>query len=83
MEAYGLVGNEAPKIVRALLNPKFTWRYVSGISKESGCTSDEVEKILDWLQKNELARSFSGALATSWALTPKGRAAFTSLRAEA
>lgn len=80
LEAYGLVGDEAPRIVKALMNPSYTWRYVSGISEESGASREKVREILDWLMKNDLAKSSQGVTGRVWALTGKGRDVFTSLR---
>ena len=69
IESYGFVGDESPRVVKALMNPTYTWRNVSGISKESGVSPEKVQETLDWLLKNGLAKSSQGA----WALTEKGR----------
>jgi hypothetical protein len=75
IESYGFVGDESPRIVKALMNPTYTWRNVSGISKESGASLEKVRETLDWLMKNGLAKSSQGA----WALTEKGREVGASL----
>jgi predicted transcriptional regulator len=79
MEAYGLVGDESPKIIKALLNSSYTWRYVSGISKETGVSREKANETLDWLMKNGLAKSSQGATGRIWALTEKGRTVFAGL----
>jgi len=80
LEAYGLVGDESPKVVRALLNPSYTWRYVGGIREESGVSQKKIHETLEWLMKNGLARSSQGETGRVWALTAKGRNVFASLR---
>jgi hypothetical protein len=79
IEAYGLVGDEAPKIIKALMNSKYTWRYANGISKESGVSIEKVSETLDWLKKNGLAEFSEDTTGGVWALTRKGRDAFVSL----
>lgn len=79
MEAYGLVGNEAPLIIKALLNEKYTWRYISGIANESGVNREKVKETLDWLAENALARSAAVERGRVWALTSKGRSVFANL----
>lgn len=79
VEGYGLVGEDPPKVIKALLDARYTWRYVSGISKQSGVAPDRVLNTLDWLKKNQLATSSEGATGTIWALTAKGRKAFAYL----
>jgi hypothetical protein len=79
MEGYGLVGDEAPKIIKVLLNTNYTWRYVIGISKESGVPIEKVDETLDWLLKNGLAQFSQGTTGRVWTLTRKGRDAFASL----
>jgi hypothetical protein len=78
-EGYGLVG-EAKGIVLALKNPKYTWRYIGGISKESGASTDKVLETLEWLVINELARESKGKKGRIWALTSKGREVFVNLK---
>lgn len=74
IKGYGLVGDSI-KIVEALGNPKYTWRYPSGLAKEAGVNIKEVQKTLDWLKEHMLARVSSGKNGDIWALTSKGREA--------
>jgi hypothetical protein len=80
MEGYGLVGDDPPKVIRALLDTTYTWRYVSGISEQSGVPPEKVRNTLDLLKKNGLARSSRGETGPIWALTAKGREVFAGLR---
>ena len=75
-EGYGLVGEDAPRVIIALLNPKYTWRYVSGLSKESGVSKNVVKETLDWLVENRLAKQLKNEQGHYWALTSKGREVF-------
>ena len=79
-EGYGLVGEDPPKVIRALYSDKYAWRYVSGISQESGVPRDKVENTLEWLTKNGLGKALDGRTGKIWALTPKGREVFAKYR---
>ena len=81
MQAYGLVG-EANDVVRALKNPKFTWRYISGLSKESGASPEKVKETLEWLIENGLAKVSKGKNGKIWSLSSKGREVFANLNRE-
>jgi hypothetical protein len=65
VEAYGLVGDEAPLIVKSLGNSKYSRRTVGGIQKDTGAPPSKVSETLDWLVANGLAVS-SGAEVRYW-----------------
>lgn len=71
-----IADENARKVIKALKNPKYTWRYVSGIVKETGLSKNEVEEALDWLVKNQLAMKSIGLSGSIWSLTVKGRNVF-------
>jgi len=64
------------KVIKALKNPKYTWRYASGIMKETGLPKNEVDRALNWLVENQLAKKSFGSIGTIWSLTLKGRSIF-------
>lgn len=76
VRAFGLVGDDAPKIIKALGNSKYSRRTVNGISKEAGVSSEKTEETLEWLQKNGLGFT-TGAPKNYWSLTQEGRSAFS------
>ncbi|MBA2594918.1 MAG: hypothetical protein H0U97_22805 [Gammaproteobacteria bacterium] len=69
-EAYGLVGEEPKKIIRALGNSKYSRRTVQGISKEAGVSREKVIEVLEWLQKNSLGAT-TGEPSHYWSLTER------------
>lgn len=77
-EAYG-ADEKSRKVIKSLLNPKFTWRYLGGISKESGLSKDESLKTLNWLLDNKLGSYTKGENGRLWSLTAKGRNVFKNI----
>ncbi|MBU0623001.1 MAG: hypothetical protein KJ795_14275 [Gammaproteobacteria bacterium] len=75
---FGLVGDDAPKIIKALGNSKYSRRTVSGVSKEAGVTFDKTIETLEWLQKNGLGFT-TGAPKHYWSLTQEGRSVFSKI----
>jgi DNA-binding PadR family transcriptional regulator len=76
--SFGLVGDDAPKIIKALGNSKYSRRTVSGVSKEAGVKTDKTIEILEWLQKNGLGFT-TGAPKHYWSLTQEGRSVFAKI----
>ena len=76
VEAYGNIDEDYNKVIVALKNPKYTWRYVSGVTKETGIARDKVINSLTWLESNALAKKSKGTTGEIWAMTLKGRRAF-------
>lgn len=60
-------------VVSALHHPKYTWRYLGGIKKDTGLSSEEVRRALDWLVENGYAQRTLGSKGTVWNLTDEGR----------
>lgn len=71
----GYVGDEVPKIIKALGDSKYSRRTVKGISKDSGVAVEKAVETLDWLQRNGLAFT-SGSPQHYWSLTQDGRVTF-------
>ncbi len=72
--------DESKPIIQALLNPKYTWRYQSGLAAEAATSSDKIAEVLNWLEANSLIRSTEGATGKIWALNKAGRDAFRDLK---
>jgi hypothetical protein len=75
VEAYGTDEN-AKLAINALKNPKYTWRYLGGIVKDSGLPKSEVLKTLNWLIENNFGKVSDGEHGRLWALSAKGREVF-------
>jgi len=68
------VANEQKKkVIEALFNPTYTWRYAEGISKESELSMAEVSVALHSLLNDRLVSSTEGDHGTLWCLTARGR----------
>lgn len=78
VDAYGLVGNEPPLVIKALGNSKYSRRTVSGIGKEAGVSTEKTIEVLEWLQKNGLGFT-TGEPTHYWSLTEKGYRVFNKL----
>ena len=72
VDAYG-TDEKTQKVIRALFNPTYTWRYVQGISKESDLPKAEALDALNELLSKNLVSSTEGDHGTLWCLTAKGR----------
>lgn len=66
-------------IIRALKNPRYTWRYIGGISNESGTQPEQVLETLEKLVEAGLARESVGEQGRIWGLTAKGRKTFAAI----
>lgn len=76
VEAYGLTGDDAPKVIKALGDGKYSRRTVHGIAKDADIAENTVIETLHWLQQNGLATT-TGGPRHYWSLTDTGRTAFT------
>ena len=72
------LGENQKKVLKALANGRFTLRTRTGICKDTGLPREEVIKILEELETEDLARSAKvlvrGDLKTRWYATEEGRA---------
>lgn len=73
-----LLAENQKKVLEALVNGKFTLRTRTGICKDTGLPKEEVIKILEEMETEDLARSAKvlvrGELKTRWYATEEGRA---------
>ena len=76
---YGLVGDEAPEVIKALGSSRYSRRTVSGITQDSKVPRERVVETLNWLATNSLANTTSGRNKQYWSLTEKGYEAFQEL----
>ena len=77
-ESYG-TDEKTKAVIRSLKNPKFTWRHLAGIVKESRLDEKEVENALSWLVENDLGKKSIGPKGQIWSLTFKGRDVFQNI----
>ncbi len=76
------VNDEITKsVIKALGNPKYTWRYLGGIAKETNLSKTDILKPIDWLLDNKLVNESKSGIEnrTQWALTQEGRELFNIL----
>jgi tetratricopeptide (TPR) repeat protein len=76
---YGLVGDDAPKVIVALNTMQFSTRTISGIHEATGVSESAIMQTVQWLEKDGLAAK-SGTDMPYWSLTLKGREAFADLK---
>jgi len=68
------VNNEPTRMVmKALGNPKYTWRYLGGLMKETRLSAAEVLSPIAWLLENKLATESTIKDKRQWALSQDGR----------
>jgi len=67
------IDQDTRKVLGALSNPSYTWRYLGGVGEETGLKKDNARSILSWLVANGFAAESKGANGTVWSLTNKGR----------
>ncbi|MBE9535734.1 MAG: hypothetical protein IMF07_01000 [Proteobacteria bacterium] len=67
------VDNATKVVMNALEHPEYTWRYFSGIKKDSKLLEEKVFEVLHWLVENGFARRSHGKHGPIWTLTEEGR----------
>lgn len=60
-------------ILIALTNPKYTWRYIGGLSQDSGLSRDKVKSALRSLEKQSLVMRSLNTRGVIWAPSRSGR----------
>jgi len=70
---------DAKKVIHALGKPGYAWRYLKGLTSDTGLSEHRVGSKLDWLVANGLAAETSGVRGQLWGLTAKGRSAFAAI----
>lgn len=71
-----LVSENTKRVLNALQNHEYTWRYVSGLSKETSLPRNQVKESLLWLSEHGYARKSLGKNGEIWASTQEGRYLF-------
>ncbi len=66
-------------VMKALGNPKYTWRYESGLMKETKLSAKEVLKSIAWLLENKLITESKIRDRKQWALSQDGRDLLSSI----
>jgi hypothetical protein len=79
IEAYSADDQATRLVIRALGNPKYTWRYLGGLIAETQLSEKEVLASVNWLQKNRLITESLARDEKLWALSQDGRDLLTSL----
>jgi hypothetical protein len=75
-----LVPENTKSVLSALQNHEYTWRYVSGLSKETNLSRNQVKESLLWLSEHGYARKSLGKSGEIWASTQEGRYLFAIIR---
>lgn len=67
------LNKDEQSVINALANPAFTWRYVSGLSKESGLPKNQVRSILKALEEKKFAERSLNEKGEIWTPSRRGR----------
>jgi hypothetical protein len=68
------VNDEATRsVLKALGDPRYTWRYIGGLMQETKLTAKEVKQAIIWLIDNDLATESKVRDRRQWALSQEGR----------
>ncbi len=73
VKAFGNVDPDTKRVIEALGYEKYTWRYLGGISEQTGLSDETILKALDWLVANGLASEKQGKRGKLWGLSTEGR----------
>ena len=65
--------SEAEVVLGALGSPAYTWRYMSGLNKETKLPEYKLRRALSWLVSHGQARVSEGKHGLIWSITEKGR----------
>lgn len=79
IKAIGISGEEIESVIKAIGGTKYTFRTVSGITKDSALPKDIVKDKINWLILHELADEFEISGKTMYALSQKGQNTFQSI----
>ena len=67
--------SEAKAVLDALDHPEYTWRYLSGIRKETKLPDFKIRRALGWLVSHNYARISEGKHGPIWSITEEARQA--------
>jgi len=68
-----MVDQNARLVINALRHHEYTWRYISGLKKDTRLSTEAINKSIEWLIQNNFARQSLGSHGTMWCLTEDGR----------
>ena len=73
VQAFSINDTPTRLVMNALGNPKYTWRYMGGLMKETNLSKEEVSKSISWLLENKLITESKIREKRQWALSQDGR----------
>lgn len=76
------VDDDITALIKALGNPRYTWRYVAGLAQESGLTKKRTREVLASLVNDDIAGHVFGSEGELWGLTTKGRVVLSLINAK-
>ncbi len=82
VKAYG-TDKDIKAVIKALGNPKYTWRYISGIEAETKLPKKKVGESIHWLVNNGFATEATGKQGTLCGLSPEGQELLRSILSSA
>lgn len=82
VKAYAVNDQATRLVIKALGNPKYTWRYLGGLTAETQLSEKEVLASVNWLLENRLITESLAKDEKLWALSQDGRDLLTSLLRE-
>lgn len=72
-QARSLITEPERKVIKALGNTKYTWRYLSGLAEDVQCSRATISRIVTKLMQQGLVVATDGANGKVWGLTELGR----------
>ena len=72
LSAFVLDPNRDALVLKALADPRYTWRYLGGLKESSGLPEKKVLEAIDWFKENGLVVETEGKGGRMWALSPEG-----------
>jgi CTP-dependent riboflavin kinase len=79
VKAYSVNDSATRLVIKALGNPKYTWRYLGGLKEETQLSEKEILASVNWLQENRFITESVAKDEKLWALSQDGRDLLTSL----
>jgi hypothetical protein len=73
IKAYSVNDEAARLVIKALGNPAYTWRSLSGLSAETKLSRKQILESIKWFLDNKLATEVREKQGTLWGLSAEGR----------
>jgi hypothetical protein len=74
MKALSVNDNATRSVLKALGDPRYTWRFIGGLKQDTKLSENEVLRSIAWLIDNDLVTESKVKDRRQWALTREGRA---------